>query len=979
MRAHRWLAAATGGLLLVAACSASSDVSEVASNASTDGGTASPPSTAAPAAVDGSTPITAPDPNGLPSISEPDPEILIGTLSNGLRYMIRTNDNPGGRVEMRLAIDAGSALENDTQDGGAHFLEHMLFNGTEQFPENELVAVLRSFGAGFGADINAYTSYDETVYQLTMPADDQEVVDTGLDVLDQWLSAATIAQDQVEAERGIVLDEWRGSESGSSGRIFDVVEQLFLVDTPYEGRDPIGNEEAISSMNSEPLRGFYDDWYRPDNAAVIVVGDVDPKRIEQGIIERFEPRSARSSSPERPELIVEPSAEVQVAIHPDVDVAEGFAAITLPLASDTTGSVEQQTQRAILDAIAFDIIGTRLSEDAQRGEAPYDDASVSSSSIVRGLDAPEIVVSADGVDLEAATQAVFDEYERVRRFGFSEAEVDRAVSSVRSSAQAGYDGRDSRQDAAFADSYVMHVLEDQPVPTATASYDLINVILDRATPETVAYTFVERLANAGPHVLVVVPDSEAADLPDPSVFAAQATGVRDRQLDARAATAGIEGDLMERPDPVAELSVQPLSDGLGVGFIDPQVLEFENGVEVSLNVTDIVEGNVAFEARSPGGLAVLVDADVPAADAAGYVVSSSGVAEYDGIELDGYLDDKSVEISMSIDAFTEGFSGFSSTSDLEVLFQLIHLLMTEPRVDPVSVEAYLDDELRYAADPSLDAGYAEAVALLDARYDDPRFRFPTVDSLATIQAADIERVVRDRFGDASDFSFAFSGDFDIDEVTELARSYFGTLPATGRIEDIVVLEPPPPEGIVVDQATAGDGAQANVSFLFTEPASPDRRDDVAAAVVQEVVTARLTDTIREQLGESYSPYSSVQVTAGMLPYAETYISISTGTELVDDVSSAVLAQLADLRTSGPTLTEFSAATTTVGQRLDLYSNPQINDEVLKVLVDPDGNPSLQPYENQLMILSDLDPPAIDQYLLEWLPPDQYIEIRVLPR
>jgi zinc protease len=291
-----------------------------------------PGGTASSQPADGSTPVTAPDPTGLPSLSEPDPAIVIGELDNGLRYLIRDNDNPGGRVEMRLAVDAGSVLEDDTQDGGAHFLEHMLFNGTEKFPENELIAVLRSFGAGFGADINAYTDYDETVYQLTMPTADPTVVDTGLDVLEQWLSAATIDQAQVEAERGVVLDEWRGSEASSNGRIFDALEELFLAGSPYEDKDPIGTDAAIVATDAEPLRAFYDDWYRPDNAAVVVVGDIDPGSIEDGIVERFGPIRARGASPSRPEPTVEPSDEPRVVILADPDVAEGFAQVTLPLA-----------------------------------------------------------------------------------------------------------------------------------------------------------------------------------------------------------------------------------------------------------------------------------------------------------------------------------------------------------------------------------------------------------------------------------------------------------------------------------------------------------------------------------------------------------------------------------------------------------------------------------------------------------------------
>jgi zinc protease len=943
-------------------------------------GSAAPASTLPPSPVDGSTPITAPDPNGLPSVSEPDDAVVVGQLDNGLRYLIRSNDNPGARVEMRLVVDAGSAVEDDTQAGGAHFLEHMLFNGTEKFPENELISVLRSFGAGFGADINAYTSYDETVYQLTMPTEDPDVVATGLDVLEQWLSSATIDEAQVESERGVVLDEWRGSAASSDGRIFDALESLFLTGSPYEGKKPIGTDADINAMTSAPLRSFYDDWYRPDNAAVVIVGDIDPEQIEQQLIDRFAPITARGTSPLRPELTVEPSTEPEVAILADPDVAEGFAQVTLPTpVVDDAVSPEAAQQAAILDAMAFDIIGTRLGNDAVRGEAPFDDAQVNSSGFVRGLDAPEIVVSADGDAMEASVQAVFDEYERVRRFGFTQAEVDRAVSSVRAAADSQYEGRDSRQDADFAEQYVQHVLVDEPIPSAQDGYDLVNAVLDRATPETVAYGFVNRLAASGPHGLVVVPESEASAVPGAETFVAQAKGMRSRELEPRPDDAAIDGALMAAPEPVEEVSSESLSDGSSVSFVAPIVLEFPNGVQVSLNPTDIVDGQVSLEARSPGGLTVLDPADIPAGDAAGTVVGQSGVATYDAVALEAFLADKDVGLQLGIDSFTEGLSGSAATSDLEVLFQLIHLQMTQPRVDPVALSQYLDDELSYASDPSIDPGYAEVKTLYDARYDDPVYLLPTVESLNTVTAGGVERVVRDRFGDASDFSFAFSGDFDVEEVTDLARRYLGTLPATGRTETVDYVQPAPPPGVVEEQATAGEGAQATVSFLFTAPATADRIDDVTALVVQELVTNRLTDTIREELGDSYSPYAQVQVGDGATPNAETYISNTTGAELVDEVSAAVLAQLDDLRDNGPTDTEFAAATEAIRQQIDLFSNEQINDEVLDLLTDPGGTASFDDFLNQSFLVEEITTEDVQAALNAWLPATQYIEVRILPR
>ena len=967
-----WTATAVVLAATLAACTATSDVEVKVPDGA-------PASTAAPQAVDASTPVTAPDPSGLPSISEPDPAIVIGELDNGLRYFIRDNDNPGLRVEMRLAVDAGSALEDDTQDGGAHFLEHMLFNGTEEFPENELIAVLRSFGAGFGADINAYTSYDETVYQLTMPTEDPAVVETGLDVLEQWLSAATIDQSQVEAERGVVLDEWRGSEATSDGRVFDALEELFLSGSPYEDKDPIGTDTAIDAMNAEPLRSFYDDWYRPDNAAIVVVGDIDTGTIEDGIVERFGPAVARGSSPARPELTVEPSSEPQVSILSDPDVAEGSAQITLPLAASTGESIEADYQNLILDSMAFDIIATRLGNDALRGEAPFDDARVDSSGFVRSLDAPEIIVSADGDSLEASAQAVFDEYERVRRFGFSQAEVDRVVESYRSSAQSAYDGRNSRQDADFADEYVRHALTGEPIPTADAQFEFTQAVLDRVTPETVAYGFVQRLAASAPHILVVVPDSEAGEVPDAAVFEAQATSMRDRDLSPRPDDTGIEGDLMVAPEPVEEISSERLSDNGMVDFVDPIVLEFDNGVRVALNTNTIVEGQVALEARSPGGLAVLADADVPAADAAGAVVGQSGIATYGPVELEDFLSDKDVGLQAYVDSFTEGFFGSASTSDLETLFQLIHLSMTQPRVDPVALEQYLDDELALASDPSIDPGYAEFATLLQARYDDPRYLLPTVDSLNSVTAEDIDRVYRDRFGDASDFSFSFSGDLDVAEVVELSRRYLGTLPATDRVESVDFVEPDPPAGIVAEQTVAGEGAQASVAMLFTAPATPERRDDIAAAILQEVVTARLTDVVREELGDSYSPFSFVQVGDGGTPNAETYISNTTAPELLDEVVAAVTAQLDDLRAVGPTEAEFAAASENIRQQLDLFSNEQVNDEVLSVFTDPAGNASFDEFLGQAQWVDVIDAAEIRDAMSRWLPADRYIEVRVVPR
>ena len=970
--------------VLVAACSPGPGVTTNSAARIDDPTTTSVTSVSTGAGSDDTAPPTAAptvvpaDPVTLPSLSDPDPDTLAGELDNGLRYLVRNNDNPGGKAELRLAVDAGSVLEDESQAGGAHFLEHMLFNGTERFPKNELVDVLRSFGAGFGADVNASTSYDETVYTLTVPNQD-DVVETGLDILDDWLSAATIAPDDVEAERGVVLDEWRTRSQTSGGRILEQFAEFQLAGTPYAGRSPIGGREAIETIRAEDLRRFYDDWYRPDNASIVVVGEIDPVQVEQWIIDRFTDATSRTPNPPaRDEVAVGLSPSTRVDVVADPELAEGFVAVALPLPLERTGSIAADAQNSILDDLAFDIVATRLDNDALRGTAPYERAAVDSASFVRAVDAPEITVDVGGEGADASVEAIVDEFERIARFGVSAAEVDRAVASRRSAAQRSLDGSGSRQDSSFADEYVRHVLEGEWYVTAAQEFAFVSAVLDAASAESIASRLDDRYSRSGIAAFVGVPVTEVALVGSTDELTSLIDGAGNRDLEPRDDEAQIGDSLLRPPPPVAEtgraqLSTDPFTDAL-----DPVVLTFPNGVRVALNTTTIVERQVLFQARSPGGLRAVADADVADADALGTVLAESGAGDFDRIALETFLDDKSVEFSTSIDSATDSMQGVAATGDLEVLFQLVHLAMTAPHADRSAVDRYVDDSLPFALDPSIDAGYAEYDALLDARYDDPRFLLPTPESLATVDVEGIERVARERFANAGDWSFAFSGDFDVDAVVELARTYLGTLPATGVADSLDFSDPPPPRGPVVVDATAGEGETANVSFLFTSEATADRSDDVLSRVVQEVIGNRLTDFIREELGDSYSPTASIDLGGGARPSAETYISVSTAPDLADEVSVAVIEQLNDLRADGPTDREFSNAVTTVGEQLNFIDNAQIDDEILDVLVDPQGSASFDDFVNQAALVGGVTPADVNAALARWVPTDEYIEVRVLP-
>ncbi len=924
------------------------------------------------------TPTEPLDNSGLADFIDLDRSVRAGTLDNGLQYVVRHNDNPGDRVEMRLAIDAGSGLQLADQGGQAHFLEHMLFNGTERYPENDLVAALRSFGSSFGADVNASTNYDETVYRLTMPAYDPAVVTSGFDILREWLSAATIDPAQVDAETGVVLEEWRNSDQSVNGRLFTNIARLFLESSPYDNKRPIGTDTEISATTAESLRSFYDDWYRPDNAAVVVVGDIPVGDLEAQVIEMFSDLEARGPAAERPSLAFDPSQQARAIVMDDPDLVEGISFVTLPTAIEPTWSVDQ-AQREISTSLVFDIIATRLSNDALRGEAPFDEATVDSSAFVRGIEAPEIYLTASGDVLTESVRAVLEEYERVRRFGFNAEEVERAVSNARSRVQLDYDGRFSRQDSSFANYYVEHFMVGKPLITAEDRYGFDTAVLDRVTPENLAGVFVDRYEAAAPHIFVAAPTSDAADLATADEIIELIDEVRRTPLEPRAAEAAAATALMTAPEPVEESNVSQLANGEFVSFVAPTLLSFPNGVRVAINRTQIVEGVVDVAGLSPGGTSVLDDSDVATAEIAADVVDQSGVGDFDPVALEAFLAGKQVNLDAYIGVFTEGFTGSTTTADLETLFQLIHLQMAEPRVDPVTLDRYLEDELALASDPSISVDYARYKALTDVRYDDPRYQLPDVADLEGVDPDALEAVFRDRFGDASDWSFSFSGDLDVGAVTELARTYLATLPSTGRVETVDFVEPPPPPGVIVETTPVGEGDKASVAALYTANGSPSRVDDVLADMLNEVLSARLTDVIREERGESYSPFADISLTGGASPLVETFVSITTSPEVVDEVSAAMHEQIADLATNGVGETEYQSAVSVVQNELDLYYNGQINDEVLAHLVDPVGNANFMDFENQYRWPSTISRADLSAAASRWLPVGNYIEIRTVPR
>ncbi len=900
-----------------------------------------------------------------------DDDVRIGTLDNGLSYYIRSNQRPGGRAQVHLAVNAGSALEDDDQRGGAHFLEHMMFNGTENFPANELIRVLERFGAEFGPDVNAYTSYDETVYQLAIPTDDDEIVTTAFDVLLEWASRATIDPDEVEAERGVVIEEWRLRDQGFWSRYFDEVTDRLLSDTPYDDRSPIGGLEPVTDMTPEALRRYYEDWYRPDLMAVVVVGDIDVDETEAEIIERFAPLTNPEEAPERPEITTTAATEPTFIRLADPEYPSSFAELNYPLPvtpTDTVGAL----RRELALQVGFDIVATRLSDDARRGGTPFFSASAASNPLVRSQQSPGVATENDPADLAAATRAALEEVERARRYGFTEEELERSLAALRSSVEQEFDRRSTRQDRQLADEYVANFLSGDPIPSARDRFDLLTQLLDDMTVDQVWGTFAAILDTTEPLVIVAGPEADDDDIPTIDELEALLDDVVNGEVDRRESDAEAVDAIMGRPDPAAIDETSSIDD------LDATVIELANGATVVMKETTIAADTVVFSATSPGGWSVVDDEDIIEAQLAPAMVANSGVGDLDAVQLERLLSGANVQVSPVIDQTFEGFDGEAATGDLEELFQLVNRFMTAPRLDPSAVDATIGQILPLAEDPTQVPDLAQTIALIRARYGDGSYLEPIPD-VAGIESFDPDRaleVFADRFADASDFIFVFSGDFDTDDVTDLAQRYLGTLASTDSFEAYVDRTADEPEGIVEETVEAGQDDQGNVAMLFSVEREIDLRTEIITELTGAIVTQRLTDRIREELAATYSPVAILQPSIEPDEELIAFLQISGDPERLDEIIDAVIADVGDLGTEGPTADQLAIVKEQLRREYELFSNEFWVSTLAFYAANPEEDPGA--VWDRPDIVDGVTAADIQALAAELLTVDNYIVVKRIP-
>ncbi len=900
-----------------------------------------------------------------------DPDVMIGVLDNGLTYYVRRNTRPGTRAQLRLAVAAGSALEDADQRGVAHYLEHMMFNGTESFPANDLIRVLERFGAEFGPDINAYTSLDQTVYELEVPTDAEGTLETALDVLFEWSSRATLDQFEVDAERGVLLEEWRLRSQSFSGRYFDEVGEVLLAGSPYAGHDPLADEAELNVTSAETLRRFYEDWYRPELMSVVAVGDFQVAEVVRLVRERFEGLASPANPRPRPALTTEPFGEAAFVVLPDPESPNSVVELNYPLTALEAGTVGTARQELAL-GLAFDMVITRLDEDARRTDAPFFNPSFAANPFVDGQRTPGLAALAEPTDLTPTAQALLEEVRRTIVYGFAEDELARAVADATAVVDLDFEGRSSKQDFQYADEYVAHFLTGSPIPAARERRDLSIRLLEEMTTGQVADTFQVTIESTEPLVIVYGPASAALDIPDETTLQQVVSAAATAELSPRP-DSGVTADrLMIAPDPVDIVSRTQLLP------LIPTIIELENGVRVAYVESDIAADTVSMQATSSGGWLLLPSGDAVEAQLLGSVVSESGVGEFDQVALSRFLSGQVVEVVPLIDEASEFMFASAEADDLELLFQLVYLYFTEPQADERALESLLNEIRPLAVDRAVIPFLALADQQQLSRYRNDE-RYLPVPPLADIDSFDLDRafeVYRERYADASDFLFAFAGDFDPEEVEELARRYLGNLPASGTEENAGTGQPTAPDGAIVEIVDSGGGELGAVSFLFSQEMALPNEVRLTVPVLDSVLNQRLTALLREELGATYSPFVSVFIQDEPISLVEVAVEVSGDPAGLGRIADALESDVADLSTNGPTDDEFAIAVEQTVRNYELIGLQFWLDVMTVYGLDPTRDPAeVADRIPDTMSLTSEDVRVLSERLLRL---DDYIRVDLIP-
>lgn len=825
-----------------------------------------------------------------------DPNVKIGMLSNGLTYYIQNNGKPENKVELRLVINAGSILEDDDQQGLAHFMEHMNFNGTTNFKKNELVDYLQGIGVKFGADLNAYTSFDETVYILPIPSDDPEKLEKGFLILEDWAHNALLEDEEIDSERGVVLEEYRIGK-GADERMRQRYLPKMMYGSRYAERLPIGKKEILENFSYETLKRYYNDWYRPDLMAVVAVGDLDVETLEAKIKDHFEHIPNPNNPRPRDNYDLPNHKETFISIEKDPEAS--FSNVQV-MFKDYENSKPRITigdfRKSIIESMYAQMINNRLDE-LRNGENPpfVYGFSYYGGTFARTKNAYQSSAMVDAAGQLNALKALLEENERVKRYGFYESEFERAKKDLIANYDRAYKDKDKTESNRIVGQYVNNFLEKTPIPGIAWSYKTLNTLLPNIEVKEVNQLITEYIKDENRVIILTGPEKE---------------GLKEVT----------EQDVKDLLESIDNADIQPYSDEeVASSFItnlpskgsvtdyavndelDTKTLTLSNGAKVTYKVTDFKNDEILFDAFSYGGSSLYSDEDYVATANANGGLTEAGVNGFNLNDMNKMLSGKIVNVRPSIGSYSEGLSGNATPDALEELFQLTHLYFTALNKDEKAFKSYVDKQKAFLGNlMSNPQFYFQNELGKFTNEGNPRYTgFPTPE---TMDAADYDlayQKYQERFDDAGDFHFYFVGNIDEQKLVEFVETYIASLPNKSSNESYVVHPYRPLTGQHKKVVEVGQDQKSNVRITYNGPTEYSSKENMALSGMADILTIKLIEKLREEEGGVYGVGANAGISKIPYPWFRFNISFPCGPENVDRLTAVAMEEVNKLIENGP--------------------------------------------------------------------------------
>ncbi len=821
-----------------------------------------------------------------------DNNVTVGQLKNGFKYYILKNAEPEKRVTMYLGVKVGSILETEEERGLAHFLEHMNFNGLKHFPKNDLVNYLQKAGVRFGSDLNAYTSFEETVYQLPIPSDDPELLKNGLQVMRDWAQDALLVTEEINKERGIIMEEMRGGR-GASQRMQDQFLPVLLNGSLYSQRLPIGTENVVMNFDPKLIRDFHARWYRPDLQSIIIVGDIDAKVMEQEVIRLFSDMKTPKNPVKRTEHSVPLLNKNQFLIVTDPEMPSTVGQIIIKHPEEKVSTVGDY-RTSLMKSLFNSMISSRLREISQQPNPPFLQAGISISSLFGGLDNLSISFAAKPGMFEEGLKATMRELDRFQKFGFTESEFQRTMTAFVKSNETSYKERDKKKSDAYVSTYLQHFLNDEPALSNEDRYQITKQLLPTLTLKEVEAIGRRFYVDNNRDIVIMGPEKDKANLPQESQVNAWLNEVDQEQLTA----------YVDKVSELPLLAKQPVKGTIkstkDIAAIQTKELILSNGVKVVLKPTTFKNDQILISAFSPGGTSLYSDAEYLTASNAAAFVNGSGVGQLNSIELRKYLTGKNANISPYLSERSEGFSGSSDKEGLKTAFEMIYGYFTAPR---------LDDDI-------FQSGIARTLSSMENREDDPGFVFsdvrtktlykdnvrrtiPTADQIKGINQKRALEIFKERFADASDFTFTIVGSFTEEEIKPYLENYLAALPNLGRKEqakDLGIVEPAKGVEKIVRK---GKEAKAQVQMTYYGDYNYSEKENLDFDALESVLSIKLLERLREDESGVYGTGASAS--SSKYPRGRYSFSIGFGTSVdkYESLIASAIDEVNKIKADGP--------------------------------------------------------------------------------